>query len=215
MKTIVGIFAHPDDEAFGPSGTLTLLAKEHNVYLICVTNGDAANGKPDPELAKIRKEELEASAKLLGVKKVFFLEFGDGTLCNNVYHEVAEKIKKILTDLQPEQLITIEPKGISGHIDHIFVSMISSFIFQRTDFIKEIWYVCSPKEITKLIKDYFIYFPEGYDIEDIEKVIDVSSVWEIKKQAMLIHESQRKDAENILKRADLFPKNEYFLVKKK
>ena len=73
--TIVGIFAHPDDEAFGPSGTLALLAKENDVYLICATNGDAASGKPDPKLAEIRQKELLASANVLGIKKVYFLDF--------------------------------------------------------------------------------------------------------------------------------------------
>ncbi len=150
---------------------MALLAKEHEVYLICATNGDAANGKPDPELAVTRKKELEASANILGVKKVFFLNYGDGTLCNNIYHEVAQNITKILKELKPEHIITIEPRGISGHINHIFVSIFNSFVFEKLDFIKEIWYVCSPKEMTKLIKDYFIYFPEGYELEEIKKLL--------------------------------------------
>ncbi|MBP9816108.1 PIG-L family deacetylase [Candidatus Woesebacteria bacterium] len=40
MANIVAIFAHPDDEAFGPGGTLAKLSNEHDVYIICVTSGD-------------------------------------------------------------------------------------------------------------------------------------------------------------------------------
>lgn len=215
MKTIVGIFAHPDDEALGPSGTLSILAKENDLYLICVTNGDAASGKSDQKLAEIRKTELESSAKILGIKKVFFLNFGDGTLCNNLYHIVAKEIVKILDTLKPELLITIEPRGVSGHLDHIAVSMITSFIFQKIKYAKEIWYYCISEQMSKRVSSYFIYFPKGYAKEQIDKTIDVKTVWSTKRKAMLQHKSQIKDVLGILALESVLPKEEYFLVTKK
>lgn len=74
MKNIVGVFAHPDDEALGPSGTIAKFAKKYNVYLICVTSGEAS-GKTEEEKLKIgetRRAELIESAKILGVKDVIF-----------------------------------------------------------------------------------------------------------------------------------------------
>ncbi len=215
MKTVVGIFAHPDDEAFGPSGTIATLAKENDVYLICVTNGDAATGTPDPKLAEIRKKELLNSSKILGVKEVFFLNFGDGTLNNNLYHTVAEKIKEILDRLTPHLLITIEPRGVSGHLDHIAVSMITSFIFQKISYAKEIWYSCLSREQTDMRGDYFIYFPPGYTQDEIDKIVYVSSVWDQKIEAIKQHKSQKKDVESVLSRIEKIPKEEYFLVKRK
>ena len=38
---VVAVFAHPDDEAFGPGGTLAVLSKTHDVYIITVTGGEA------------------------------------------------------------------------------------------------------------------------------------------------------------------------------
>ncbi len=215
MKTIVGVFAHPDDESFGPSGTLALLAKENNVYLICVTNGDAATGIPDPKLAEARKKELENSAKVIGAKKVFFLNFGDGTLCNNNYHKVAQKIEEILDELKPEMLVTVEPRGVSGHLDHIAVSMITSFIFQKVKYVKEIWYNCMSEKMRSFIKSYFIYFPPGYSKDDIQKTVDISKVWSVKRKAIMQHKSQIKDAVGILAMGQLLPKEEYFLITKK
>jgi len=215
MKTIVGIFAHPDDEAFGPSGTIAKLAKENNVHLICATNGDAAKGKPDSKLGEIRQEELRKSAHILGVKDVFFLNYPDGELRNNIYHEVADKIKSVIKDLRPEIIITIEPRGVSGHIDHIFISMVSSYVFERTSSIKEIWYSCISNAMRNLFKRYFIYIPPGYKKEEVDKIVDVKDVWHLKRKAMLQHKSQIKDALSMLAIETFLAKEEYFLVWKR
>lgn len=215
MKTIAGVFAHPDDEAFGPGGTLATLSKDNNVYLICVTNGDAADGKADKKLAEIREKELSEAAKILGVKKVFFLNYHDGTLSNNLYHEVADKIQKILKELKPQIVITFENRGVSGHLDHIAVSMITTFVFNKLKFVKELWCYCITKRRTRLFKDYFIYFPDGYSKSQIQKTVNLADVWDIKLKAMYSHKSQIKDIERILSRTQSLPKEEYFLIVKK
>lgn len=73
-KTIVGIFAHPDDEAFGPGGTLAKLAKENEVHIICATSCESGQKSisDKKDLGKIRKQELLSSAKILGIKKSIF-----------------------------------------------------------------------------------------------------------------------------------------------
>lgn len=215
-KTIVCIFAHPDDEAFGPSGTIHKFTKTHDVYLLCATRGEAGTGESS-DLGKTREKELGKSAKILGVKEVYFLGFVDGTLSNNLYHKLAESIEKHLNRLKPEIIITPEPRGISGHIDHIVVSMASSFVFERVSFIKEIMYVCTSEEMTNKWKmqGYFIYRPPGYKRSEIDEVVDVSDVWDIKLKAMQAHESQKEDYARIIKMRKGLPKEEYFLVRKR
>jgi len=217
MKPVVAIFAHPDDEAFGASGTLALLAKEREVYLICVTDGSEGmnSSKKTQALAEIRQEELLNSAKILGIKEVFFLGFKDGSLSNNLYHTVAEKIQKILEEIKPEMLLTDELRGISGHLDHIAVSFITSYVFKRLNFIHELWYYCLTEKRVKLVNDYFIYWPPGYKKEEISQTVDVSVVWEQKTEAMYQHESQRHDVERILKEINELPQEENFIVLKK
>lgn len=215
MQTVVGIFAHPDDEAFGPSGTLAKLARENDIYLICATNGDAATGKHDPQLGEIRKEELRKSANILGIKEVFFLECKDGTLCNNIYFELADAISPILKKLTPWLVITLEPRGVSGHIDHMVVTMVTNFVCQKLSFVKEIWYNCLEAEVRSKVKNYYIYFPPGYTRSQIDKIIDVSTVWEQKCAAINQHVSQINDVENITKLINKSKKEEYFLVWKR
>lgn len=216
-KTIVCVFAHPDDEAFGPSGTIHKLTAEYDVFILCATKGQAGQDSRSElslSLTSRRAQELKESAKHLGVKKVYFLGFRDGTLSNNLYHKLADKIRTHLEELKPEIIITFEPQGVSGHIDHITVSMATTFAVQKLKFVKEIWYHCILKERAANRKDYFIYFPEGYDKSEVDKIVDISDVWTVKEQAMLKHESQRHDAERILKEVKDYPKEEYFMVKK-
>ena len=45
--SLVAIFAHPDDEAFGPAGTLKIYSKTHDIHLICATRGEAGENHLD------------------------------------------------------------------------------------------------------------------------------------------------------------------------
>lgn len=214
-KAIVCIFAHPDDEAFGPSGTINKLSQEYDVYLLCATKGQAGKDSRTnrkTSLTSKRAQELRESAKILGIKKVYFLGFTDGTLSNNLYHKLAAKVQARLELLKPEIVLTQENRGVSGHIDHIVVSMVTTYVVKKLPFVKELWYTVVSKERAARMQDYFIYFPPGYDKSEVDKVVDVSDVWDVKVKAMMCHESQKHDAQRILKSAENYPKEEYFLV---
>lgn len=210
QNSVVAVFAHPDDEAFGPAGTIAKFAKTHDVYILCATRGEG--GGSHKNLAQVRSNELRRSAQILGVKKVFFLGFVDGTLSHALYHKLAQKIAKKLKILKPQTILTFEPRGISGHIDHITVSMASSYVFYRLSFIKTLLYYCIGDEIRKKIKGYFIYFPPGYKRSEIDKVVDISDVWDKKVKAMMTHKSQIADAQRIIGNLKKLPKEEHFLV---
>ncbi|MBI2074499.1 MAG: PIG-L family deacetylase [Candidatus Levybacteria bacterium] len=230
MKNIVCIFAHPDDEAFGPGGTIAKLAKENNVYLLCATKGEAGlqvqsskfptsprlrGASKVQSLGSVREKELQKSAKVLGIKKVFFLGFEDGTLCNNLYHKLADRIREKLEELKPETIITYEPLGVSGHIDHITVAMVTLFVFQKLQFVKEIMQYCLLKKYVRLRPEYFVYFPPGYEKSQIDKIVYTSDVWETKVKAMYAHKSQIHDIKRVLSFQEKMPREEYFLVVKK
>lgn len=212
-ESILAVLAHPDDESFGIGGTLAKLSQEYDVYLICATDGNDP-GKDD-DLIEIRRGELEAAADTLGLKKVYYFDYPDGTLRNDIYHEVAEKIQAIVDETKPFRLITFEHRGGSGHLDHVAVSMISSYVFERNEDIEEIWYYLISKGMTDKIDDYFIYFPPGYTAEEADLVMNVEDVWDTKIEAMKKHQSQLKDINNILERQADLPKEELFLVRER
>lgn len=217
MKPLVAIFAHPDDETFGPAGKIILEAKRRDVYIICVTDGsqgiNSTNSKKP--LSEIRKHELRMSAKNMGVKKVIFFNYRDGSLNNLLYHEIAGKITKELQKIRPDTLLTYEPHGVSGHLDHIAVSFITTFVFYKLDFTKKLYYHCRLERKNEDRSDYFVYFPKGYERSEIDLIVNTSKVWNKKVESMKMHKSQKHDAERILKDMEKRPKEEYFLVREK
>jgi LmbE family N-acetylglucosaminyl deacetylase len=215
MKKLVCIFAHPDDETFMVGGTIAKLSKDYEIYVLCATKGEAGKNSLEEtkKLGQIRAKELENAAKILGIKKVYFLGFLDGTLSNNLYHKLATKIQNKLEELRPDVIMSNDPTGISGHIDHITIAMVTLFVFHKLSFIKTLWQYCGKAEVGELMKEtYFIHFPKGYTRDQVDKVIDVSDVWETKVAAMKQHKSQMHDVERILHTQKNLSKEEYFFV---
>ena len=215
----VCVFAHPDDEAFGPAGTIAHLAKTRDVYIICATNGDS-----DPQFTKhktdvlgqIRPQELIASSKILGVKDVIFLNFKDGSLNNNSYHKLADALKKTLKKHAPDTLLTYASNGISGHLDHVAVSLVTSYVFYRMPGVHKIMYLLELEEKMKRTRDeYFVYMPPGIKKSEADLVIDTTPYWEKRVKSMYAHKSQKSDADMIYNVIKDFPKEEYFKILEK
>lgn len=217
-KTVFCVIAHPDDEAFGPSGTLALLAREYDVHVICVTNG-ASDQRFHPvggkTLGDIRTEELKASGKALGVQSLHMLDFQDGSLNNNQYHEVAAKLQKLVDDYKPTLIVTNELRGVSGHLDHVAVAMISSYIYRENKSIDAIWYSCTTKSSSNLMGKYFVFFPPGFDRDEVDMVVHVGSVFSKKIAAAKCHKSQQKDVLRVIDKWLVSPKEELFFVTKR
>jgi len=203
-KNIVAVFAHPDDESFGPGGALAKLAKDNNLFLIVVTDGSRGIGRDHlkEKLSLIRKKEVEEAATILGIKKVFFLDFKDGSLCNNLYHQVAEKIYQIIKTINAGIILTYENLGVSGHLDHIAVSLICSYLYEKhPKQIKKIFYYCLLHSEKKSMKDYFIFWPQGYYKKEINYYLKIDqTLLEKKIAAIKCHQSQKKDMEAVLKK---------------
>lgn len=208
---LVAIFAHPDDECFGPGGTLYKYSKTHDVYIICATKGEAGGSRK--KIAQIRAKEMQKSAKILGAKSVAFLGFKDATLSNSIYHKIGSKIEEKLNKLKPEILITFEPRGVSSHIDHITISMVTTYVFKKSKFAKTLMYFClSQEKRSRFSDDYFIYFPPGYSKDQIDRTVDVSDVWQTKVKAMKVHKSQMADTSRVLRAIEKDPKEEHFII---
>lgn len=136
-RTLLAVFAHPDDESFGPGGTLARYCAEGvEVWLACATDGDA--GTVDSEAlssyastAQLRAAELCCAAQALGLQGVDFYAYRDsgmaGSQDNQHPHslfqapmgEVVGKIVESIRKHRPQVILCDNEHGGYGHPDHI------------------------------------------------------------------------------------------------
>lgn len=202
-KVLFGIFAHPDDEAFGPAGTLLKLKSEgYDIHLILLTDGDAGvNIDNVPDLATTRLTEWQASASILGASSMHALHYPDGALEQIDPDELDEKVDDIIaatleTYDEPTELsfMTFEPHGLTGHKDHIAASELTTCVASEFP-TKEIWYFCLDSTQAPL-EDTPYYEPQAREESYITHRIDVSAWLSDIYRMIDAHVSQRGDGAN-------------------
>ncbi|MEO5950765.1 MAG: PIG-L deacetylase family protein [Candidatus Saccharimonadales bacterium] len=211
-KIIFGIFAHPDDEAFGPSGTLLLETKAGTeLHLISLTAGqNGTNPNNLNNLKEVRLQEWEEAARLIGATKTYHLGFIDGHLDNIAMIEASKQIEDIIhatvtdNDQVEVEFMTIDPNGISGHIDHIVASRAASFVFFRqkvadTRFTR-IRYACISEIQNPTIRTDWLYMDAGRTQAEITETVDARSLKEEITAIMRCHVTQTSDCEAALSR---------------
>src|ERR671937_2056394 len=127
-KTLLAVFAHPDDETFGPGGTLALYARRGvDVHLLCATRGELGEAPSDlrgyASTAEMREAELRCASEVLALKSVRFLGYRDSGMPGSPDNrhpqatvmspldEVARKIACHMRELTPQVVITFDPIG--------------------------------------------------------------------------------------------------------
>jgi N-acetyl-1-D-myo-inositol-2-amino-2-deoxy-alpha-D-glucopyranoside deacetylase len=137
--SLLAIFAHPDDEAFGTGGTLARYASEGvATTLVCATRGEVGEiaegtGATPETLGEVRENELRCAAETMGVREVIFLGYRDSGMAGTVENqhpqafvnapaeEVVRQLVAIIRRVRPEVVVTFEPHGGYGHPDHIAI----------------------------------------------------------------------------------------------
>jgi LmbE family N-acetylglucosaminyl deacetylase len=216
-STIFAIFAHPDDESFGPAGTLALLSKKYRIILIYATLGENynKNEKLYQQNKMIRKKEVITASNHLGITHHIFLHYPDGELNTKKYHTLYLDLEKLIDRYNAQTIITFEPLGLTGHIDHIVLTSVIKKLYQLKKGLKTIFFYCLLTRQVESVHQYFTYFPSGYKQSDVDHIVDITGTWEHKQRAMASHISQKKDHvfwSNIYK---IKQEKEHFLVDSK
>ncbi|MDR7239278.1 bacillithiol biosynthesis deacetylase BshB2 [Neobacillus drentensis] len=123
-RSVLVVFPHPDDEAFGVSGTIATHVKNGTpVTYACLTLGEMGRNMGNPpftnreNLPKIRKEELKEAARVLGIQDLRMLGYRDKTIEFEDEEKLANKMLEVIEEVNPSLIITFYP-GYSVHPDH-------------------------------------------------------------------------------------------------
>lgn len=131
-RTILGIFAHPDDESMGPGGTIAKYADAgHRVAILTATEGGSGRlfeTRPDDdtgraELKRVRRAETAAAAEVLGFEHLGFLGWEDGHLSERDVLDVEKTFATVIRREKPDVVITFHGSGISYHPDHRVITL--------------------------------------------------------------------------------------------
>lgn len=121
---VLVVFPHPDDEAFGVSGTIMkYIDAGVPVTYACLTFGDMGRMLGYPPFAtreslhSIRKAEVEESARVMGLKDLRLLGFRDKTLEFEEHGILKGVVTNLVEELGTTRIISFYP-GYSVHPDH-------------------------------------------------------------------------------------------------
>lgn len=136
LGTIVGIWAHPDDEAY-LSGGLMALARDNGQRVVCVTATRGELGTPDPvvwpaeRLAAERTDELVRCLEILGVDEHHWLGYRDGECAEADSSGAVGRLCAVIERVRPDTVLTFGPDGLTGHPDHRTVSAWTGAAFEQ------------------------------------------------------------------------------------
>lgn len=193
------VVAHPDDSEFSSAGTVARLTDAgKRVIVIQVTSGD--RGSPDrnaipAQVAATREAELQEAARRLGIEEVVFLRCPDGELLPDL--SLREKIVRMIRTWKPDVIITHDPfRPYALHPDHRAVGLATTDAVYPT--ARDPLYF--PEHLREGLEPHkaaeIWYF--GPEVPD--KVVDITSTFDRKIDALKAHVSQVGDFEGLEER---------------
>jgi LmbE family N-acetylglucosaminyl deacetylase len=147
--TLLAIFAHPDDESFGPGATLAKYAQAGvRVYYLCGTRGEMGTVNAEilqgyADLAEMRWNELTRAANELGLTGIYHLGYRDSGMMGSEANQhpqalmiqpveiVARRIAHFIRKLKPQVVLTHDTIGGYRHPDHIMLNKATMMFFER------------------------------------------------------------------------------------
>lgn len=124
-RSLLAVFAHPDDESLACGGLLALCARRGaRVSLLCLTRGELGPGAAlgdDGTLASVRETELRAAAAVLGVHDVDLASHPDGMLPWVDRSALEQDVRDAIVRRRPDVVVTFGEDGLYWHPDHTAV----------------------------------------------------------------------------------------------
>lgn len=118
---ILIVAAHPDDEILGVGGSIAKHTEAGDtVYALILGEGQTARFEKREDVGEKVLEELHSdtmrSAKVLGIKEVFFENFADNRFDSVDLLEIVKAVEKRIKELQPSVIYTHHKGDLN--IDH-------------------------------------------------------------------------------------------------
>lgn len=205
LGTILGVWAHPDDESFMVGGVLSMAAA-NGQQVICVTATKGELGVQDESkwpaatLGDTRTHELEGALNILGIGDHHWLDYKDGS-CADVHEaEAVARITQLIDQYQPDTILTFPPDGMTGHPDHQAVSRWARIAAEQSGKKPQVYFAVQTQEaydsfLHVMDEQFNVYFATDNPVFIPEEQCDIlvklqPEVAEKKMHALKVQESQ-------------------------
>ena len=195
------VVAHPDDAEFGCGGSMARWARDGwDVYLVVCT--DASGGGADDvvlvgqearrAITDTRKAEQMASAKVLGLRGVVFLDQPDGILQPSI--ELRRMLVRLMRMFKPNRLVCQSPDRVwkpiyaigRHHPDHLAAG--AATIAAMYPASQNAWDF--PELLAEGLKPHKISELLVMGGPEVNHAIDISPTLDVKIEALRAHHSQ-------------------------
>jgi N-acetylglucosamine malate deacetylase 2 len=217
-RSLLAVFAHPDDETFRHGGTLALLARRGvRVQVLTATRGQAGSRGDPPlcppeELPAVRERELRCACAALGIEPPRLLDYHDGHLWEADPETIVGQILTVVHEARSQVMLTYGPEGVSGHPDHIAVGQFAAEAFRRADGVTALYALAVPQSLAEELGLSQIH---AVPDETITLAVDVTPVWDAKVAAIHCHATQLSSSPIMrapLAQQTLFLGREHFIL---
>lgn len=135
---LLGLFAHPDDDAYLLGGTLLLQRGAADVSLVFATSGEAgpiseASKATRATLGEVREREQRSYLEAIGYRdaRVEFLHHPDYYLPDVPLETLVDEVERIMREVRPHVVVSFGPDGLTSHHDHIHIGEATTRAFHR------------------------------------------------------------------------------------
>ena len=209
-RSILFVFAHPDDESHWGSG---VAARYHDegvrTVLVTATRGERGTTGglcAAEELAAVREQELRDASRILKFDALEILPYRDKQLSEAPIEEVQRSLVATIRRERPAIVVTFDPHGLTFHTDHLAISRFTSdAIAAATD---PRWHpeLGPAHSVPRLLwTPPVMPWDEGAfpPRAGVDFLVDTSAWWKQRAEALAAHKTQRVTLDKLyLKRPD-------------
>ena len=212
-STVVGVFPHPDDEAYSVGGTFARLASEGaDVRVVCMTQGEGGmdlrkSASSTGGLGQVRVAELNASCEVMGLPAPVVLGFPDRELASLGADVLQNAIDQQLARLAPDVVVTLGDDGVYGHRDHIACTRAVTAALKRSTTDVRLLHCAFGRDVFAPVRrallkwgggrilDPEVSGPLGIDASEATERVDIREFRDHKLRALTAHASQLKQGD--------------------
>lgn len=134
--SLLAVFARPEEEAFGPSGTLAKYAGEGVRVSLITAARELANimtlHVSDPNLVMLpnRSRETSCSCRAAGISRMC-LDHAASVIPTNQRRLLQERLVRLMREVQPQVIVTYGPDGLSGDSEQKLLNELATYAFEH------------------------------------------------------------------------------------